>query len=130
MTRCILSRPPFRDELAVAVREAYAPLLPLINRVLASMSDKEKRQIRNSWLAVNYNEGISWHKLVSTLIPVGAGITLFILSLSIAYFHLRQEITRRRQVEADLALAKEAAELAARQKADFLATMSHEIRTP
>ncbi|EGX6952060.1 transporter substrate-binding domain-containing protein [Aeromonas hydrophila] len=121
---------PFRDELAVAVREAYAPLLPLINRVLASMSDKEKRQIRNSWLAVNYSEGISWHKLVSTLIPVGAGITLFILSLSIAYFHLRQEITRRRQVEADLAFAKEEAELAARQKADFLATMSHEIRTP
>ncbi|MGU5890717.1 response regulator [Aeromonas hydrophila] len=126
----IVAPTPFRDELAVAVREAYAPLLPLINRVLASMSDKEKRQIRNSWLAVNYNEGISWHKLVSTLIPVGAGITLFILSLSIAYFHLRQEITRRRQVEADLALAKEAAELAARQKADFLATMSHEIRTP
>ncbi|HHQ4648044.1 transporter substrate-binding domain-containing protein [Aeromonas hydrophila] len=126
----IVAPTPFRDELAVAVREAYAPLLPLINRVLASMSDKEKRQIRNSWLAVNYSEGISWHKLVSTLIPVGAGITLFILSLSIAYFHLRQEITRRRQVEADLALAKEAAELAARQKADFLATMSHEIRTP
>ncbi|MGL6285259.1 ATP-binding protein [Aeromonas hydrophila] len=126
----IVAPTPFRDELAVAVREAYAPLLPLINRVLASMSDKEKRQIRNSWLAVNYNEGISWHKLVSTLIPVGAGITLFILSLSIAYFHLRQEITRRRQVEADLAFAKEEAELAARQKADFLATMSHEIRTP
>ncbi|MDI3430549.1 transporter substrate-binding domain-containing protein [Aeromonas sp. V90_14] len=126
----IVAPTPFRDELAVAVREAYAPLLPLINRVLDSMSDKEKRQIRNSWLAVNYNEGISWHKLVSTLIPVGAGITLFILSLSIAYFHLRQEITRRRQVEADLAFAKEEAELAARQKADFLATMSHEIRTP
>lgn len=126
----IVAPTPFRDELAVAVRDAYAPLLPLINRVLASMSDKEKRQIRNTWLAVNYNEGVSWHKLVSTLIPVGAGITLFILSLSIAYFHLRQEITRRRQVEADLALAKEAAELAARQKADFLATMSHEIRTP
>ena len=126
----IVAPTPFRDELAVAVRDAYAPLLPLINRVLASMSDKEKWQIRNSWLAVNYNEGISWHKLVSTLIPVGAGITLFILSLSIAYFHLRQEITRRRQVEADLAFAKEEAELAARQKADFLATMSHEIRTP
>lgn len=126
----IVAPTPFRDELAVAVREAYASLLPLINRVLASMSDKEKRQIRNSWLAVNYNEGISWHKLVSTLIPVGAGTTLFILSLSIAYFHLRQEITRRRQVEADLAFAKEEAELAARQKADFLATMSHEIRTP
>ncbi|MCV3274620.1 transporter substrate-binding domain-containing protein [Aeromonas hydrophila] len=126
----IVAPTPFRDELAVAVRDAYAPLLPLINRVLASMSDKEKRQIRNTWLAVNYNEGISWHKLMRTLIPIGVCITLFVLSLSIAYFHLRQEITRRREVEVDLASAKEEAELAARQKADFLATMSHEIRTP
>ena len=42
----IVAPTPFRDELAVAVREPYTPLLPLINRVLASMSDKEKQQIR------------------------------------------------------------------------------------
>ena len=54
----IVAPTPFRDELAVAVREPYTPLLPLVNRVLASMSDKEKQQIRNSWLALNYSEGI------------------------------------------------------------------------
>jgi signal transduction histidine kinase len=126
----IVAPTPFKDELAVAVREPYTRLLPLINRVLASMSDKERQQIRNTWLAVNYNEGIPWQKLIRTLIPVGAGITLFILALSIAYWRLRQEILRRRQVEAALARAKEFAELAASKKADFLATMSHEIRTP
>ncbi|MGU5698821.1 ATP-binding protein [Aeromonas allosaccharophila] len=121
---------PFKDELAVAVREPYAPLLPLINRVLASMSDKEKRQIRNSWLALNYSEGISWQKLIRTLIPVGSGIVLFILALSVAYWRLRQEIVRRQRVEAALATAKAKAEAAASQKGEFLATMSHEIRTP
>lgn len=126
----IVAPTPFKDELAVAVREPYTPLLPLINRVLASMSDKERQQIRNTWLAVNYSEGIPWQKLIRTLIPVGAGITLFILALSIAYWRLRQEILRRRQVEAALARAKEFAELAASKKAEFLATMSHEIRTP
>ncbi|KFN20567.1 response regulator [Aeromonas bestiarum] len=126
----IVAPTPFKDELAVAVREPYTPLLPLINRVLASMSDKERQQIRNTWLAVNYSEGIPWQKLIRTLIPVGAGITLFILALSIAYWRLRQEILRRRQVEAALARAKELAELAASKKAEFLATMSHEIRTP
>ncbi|HDN9013951.1 TPA: transporter substrate-binding domain-containing protein [Aeromonas salmonicida] len=126
----IVAPTPFKDELAVAVRETYAPLLPLINRVLASMSDKEKQQIRNSWLAVNYSEGIPWQKLIQTLIPVGTGVTLFILSLSIAYWRLRQEILHRRQVEEALARAKESAEHAASKKAEFLATMSHEIRTP
>ncbi|POG24016.1 two-component system sensor histidine kinase/response regulator [Aeromonas bestiarum] len=126
----IVAPTPFKDELAVAVRDTYAPLLPLINRVLASMSDKEKQQIRNSWLAVNYSEGIPWQKLIQTLIPVGTGVTLFILALSIAYWRLRQEILHRRQVEEALARAKESAEHAASKKAEFLATMSHEIRTP
>ncbi len=126
----IVAPTPFRDELVVAVRESYAPLLPLINRVLASMSDKERLQIRNTWLALHYSEGIPWQKLLRTLIPIGAGVLLCILILSVAYWRLYREILRRREVEAALARAKELAEQAASKKAEFLATMSHEIRTP
>lgn len=40
------------------------------------------------------------------------------------------DISQQKQVEQELRLAKEAAEAAAKAKADFLANMSHEIRTP
>ncbi len=43
---------------------------------------------------------------------------------------LREEITEHEMAEAELEVAKDVAEKAARAKASFMANMSHEIRTP
>ncbi len=46
------------------------------------------------------------------------------------FLAMGKDITRRKEAEAELALARDEALRTAQLKADFLATMSHEIRTP
>lgn len=69
------------------------------------------------------DESIRYIESVGTYVPGDHGQSGKVVSVS-------RDITARKQIEEDLAKARDAAVVTARHKAEFLANMSHEIRTP
>ncbi|WP_177229308.1 transporter substrate-binding domain-containing protein [Dyella sp. OK004] len=88
--------------LAMGVAQRYAPLVPLINRVLMDMPDRKQQSIRNTWLASRYTYGGSWREIARKTLPVIAVVLLFLVTVSYAYIRLRRETRQRQRSEQQL----------------------------
>lgn len=84
--------------LAFGVSDARANLLPLINRALDSVGDRERQSIRARWLTTEYRYGADWAWLLATI----AGGLLIIGTLGFLYLGMRREARARRAAEAKL----------------------------
>jgi len=86
------------DRVGLAVRDPYARLVPLFDRVVEGMGVDERQQIRKRWLKVDYEYGYA-----RPVVLWSSAAALVIIALLIAaYVRLRAEIARRREVDTRL----------------------------
>ncbi|WP_053057137.1 ATP-binding protein [Luteibacter rhizovicinus] len=89
--------------LSMAVDRRFAPLLPLLDRVLTQLPERRRQTIRNTWLRSDYTWDGSWREVARKVGPAGAAVLALLLLVSHAYLRLRRETRRREETEAQLA---------------------------
>ncbi|MDG1750673.1 MAG: transporter substrate-binding domain-containing protein [Thalassotalea sp.] len=106
---------PYKLELSMVVRKGLEPLIPILNKTFAAMSEKQHSTIANNWLSVHVQSGTSLTTIILWTFPI-ASVLLFIivmfyrmnqrLKLEIKAGHIKDK--KRIAAQKDLAAQKKA----------------------
>ncbi len=122
-------------DLRFAVNRSKSRLVPILDKVLGTISEQERRNIYNRWVGIRLEHvpGFIERNMTSIL---ASFVVVLLLLVVVIFFNrsLQKQVDKRtralRENERVLKRAKEVAETASWSKSQFLANMSHEIRTP
>ncbi len=87
---------------AMAIRNDWPELAGIINKTLAAMTPEEHAAIRNKWLTMRYEYGISKADLLMWILGILAVASVFVLFFLFWNKRLKGEIALRQQIEENL----------------------------
>ncbi|RLA03780.1 MAG: hypothetical protein DRQ47_04550 [Gammaproteobacteria bacterium] len=92
---------PYKFEIAMAVRDGLEPLIPILNKTFANMTEKQKVAIANNWLSIYVETGTNLKTVMLMILPGLVFLIIFIMMILQNNRRLKSEITSRKQAESD-----------------------------
>jgi len=90
---------PYAYELSFGVRKDWPELIPILEKILASMTQRERQIIKEKWVNIRFQKQIDW-QLVSgislAVVLIAASVVTIIL---ISNRRLAREVIKRKQAE-------------------------------
>jgi PAS domain S-box-containing protein len=91
----IAASTPYTHDLAIGVRKDWPLLASALDKALDSITDQEKTEIKNRWLALKYEAGTNW-RIVG---PIGAALLAIIAFVLVWNRRLGRAIRERERSE-------------------------------
>ena len=120
----IAAETPFAFELAIGVRKDWPELVPILNKVLANISEQDKNEILQKWISIRFDRGIDNQLLITIIALV---IFVIIAVFFIFYFKNRLLAIKLNAQENDALIAKISRALDTEAGEDFFQTLVNEL---
>jgi len=90
---------PYNVGLSLGVRKDWPEFVPILNKALASIDDRQRAAIKNTWLAVEVRFGTDLTTVLTWALPIGGGLALIIVVIVISNRRMRLQIAERERAE-------------------------------
>jgi PAS domain S-box-containing protein len=90
---------PYENAQSMAVRKDWQPLVGILDKALASVSEEERDAIYYRWVPIRYEHGFDY-ELLWRILPIACAI---LAALALWILRLRREVERRKKTEEKLA---------------------------
>jgi two-component system, NarL family, sensor histidine kinase EvgS len=117
-------------EIYFGVRKDWPELVSILNKVIASMTPIERKEINDRWIAIEYQQDRWWVMAFKVAAGIAAAALAVFLLVVLHNRRLAGELEERRRVQQELEVAHQRLARVSEEKSELLRTVAHDLRGP